>query len=433
MRQRTLTIFYRVNEHYITPAQLCVGVYIELDLGWMEHPFTFNSFRIKSEEQLALLQRLALTRVRYDPKKSTAQPLAVNTAAPPAPAAEPSQPDPQLAEMRQRKLESIEHLRGIRADIEKMERRFARAADSVRSITRQLQTRPEEAVNEANAVVSQMVEVLLADGEMVLHVLGDSLGEEVYFHSLNVSVLSLLLCKAAGIDGYLVHQVGIGALLHDIGKAEIPYKVVSKVEPLTRSEQSLMRMHCDYGVKLADRMGLSAEATAIVMQHHEFLDGSGYPRGLRGEEIALAARVVSIANEYDNLCNPPNVNQALTPSEALSHLFSAQRTRFDERLLSLFIKRLGVYPPGSLVQLSNDMMGLVISLNEGHTLRPNVLVYDASVPKEEALILNLEREPDIKIVRSLRPAQLPRRVHQYLNPRKNVTYFIDTKSRDNAT
>jgi hypothetical protein len=125
------------------------------------------------------------------------------------------------------------------------------------------------------------------------------------------------------------------------------------------------------------------------------------------------------------LCNPVNIDQALTPAEALSKMFVVLKSKFDATHLQVFIRCLGVYPPGSIVQLSNDMTGLVLSENATKPLRPNVLVYDREIPQDEAIIVSLEHEPDLKIIRSLRPVQLPREVYEYLSPRKRVTYYFD--------
>jgi HD domain len=163
----------------------------------------------------------------------------------------------------------------------------------------------------------------------------------------------------------------------------------------------------------------------MIQQHHEYLDGSGYPARLKGDVISSLTRVVTIANTYDNLCNPHNIAQALTPSEALSRMFASMRTKLDAMQLQVFIRCLGVYPPGSIVQLSNDMVCLVLSSSSTQPMRPNVFVYDPQVPKEDGLIVCLEREPELKITKSLRPGQLPREIYQYLNPRKRVAYYFD--------
>jgi hypothetical protein len=130
-------------------------------------------------------------------------------------------------------------------------------------------------------------------------------------------------------------------------------------------------------------------------------------------------------NYYDNLCNPIDVSKALTPHEALSYMFAHCRQKFEMRALQLLIRSLGVHPPGSVVQLSDSSFGVVTSVNPKKPLRPSVLVYDESVPKEEAITINLEIETDLQILKSIRPALLSPKVAAYLNPRKRITYFFD--------
>ena len=164
---------------------------------------------------------------------------------------------------------------------------------------------------------------------------------------------------------------------------------------------------------------------AVIAQHHEAIDGSGYPTGLTGDRISLAARVVAVVNVYDNLCNPVNIAAAITPHEALSLMFAKQRAQHDALALGKLVHMLGVYPPGSVVRLSNDMIGMVLSVNTAKPLRPLVMVYDAAVPRHEAISIDLEDEPEINIGKSLRPAQLPRQIFEYLSPRRRTTYYFD--------
>ena len=163
------------------------------------------------------------------------------------------------------------------------------------------------------------------------------------------------------------------------------------------------------------------------MQHHEYADGSGYPQGLAGDKISALARIVSITNTYDNLCNRPNPADSMSPHEAMSCMFGKMRKQFDESALNLFIRSMGIYPPGTLVKLSDGSFGMVIAVNSGKPLRPSVLIYDPGVPKNEAIILDLQHEPILEISQSLKPAQLTPEVYEYLSPRKRTTYFFDTE------
>jgi hypothetical protein len=107
-------------------------------------------------------------------------------------------------------------------------------------------------------------------------------------------------------------------------------------------------------------------------------------------------------------------------------MFSRQRAQFDVELLTIFIRSLGIYPPGSVLQLSNELTGMVVSINAGNQLRPSTLIYDPEVPKNEALVIDLQEHPEISITRSIRTSQLSPEVFAYLDPRVRVRYYIET-------
>ena len=154
-------------------------------------------------------------------------------------------------------------------------------------------------------------------------------------------------------------------------------------------------------------------------------DGSGFPARLAGDALSRAGKVLALVNRYDRMCNPVSGVEAMTPHEALSVIFAQHKARFDGVVLGAFIRMMGVYPPGSIVQLVNDRFAIVASVNSSRPLRPKVIVHDPRVPKEEAPILDLETVPELGIRRSLKPAQLPRDALDYLSPRKRICYFFE--------
>lgn len=412
----------------ILPEQLCVGLYIELDLPWFAHPFPFSRFKIKSEEQLASLRQLGLAAIRYDPERSDCLPLRPPEEALPRTLPEREiAPPPVLDESpaMQAKRARIEHLTRLRTEIEQVEKTFLKAADALKRITRNLHGQPEQAFEDADALVSVLVSTALAEGDCKIHAMGGALGEESYFHSLNVAVLAMIIGNAVHLKREELHQLGLGALMHDIGHMEVPDALLIRRDALNKAEQAVYELHCRNGVKLGRKLGLTESAQTVIGQHHERADGSGYPEGLSGNQISLYARIVAITNAYDNLCNPTDPAKGVTPYEALSQLFAKQRHRFDESLLRTLIRCLGVYPPGSLVRLSNDQFGLVLSVNPQHPLKPSVMVYNPDIPQEAALILDLEHEPELKLSAALRAAALPGEVVRYLNPRQRVSYYFD--------
>jgi HD-GYP domain-containing protein (c-di-GMP phosphodiesterase class II) len=226
----------------------------------------------------------------------------------------------------------------------------------------------------------------------------------------------------------VVGVLGVGGLLHDIGLKEVPDKILRKTDALTQAERNFYEMHCEYGVTLGQRLHLPPSVLSIIREHHELFDGAGFPAKLKGESIKLLSRIVSIANYYDELCNPLAIADALTPHESLSLMFAKLRGKFDPKLLQVFIRCLGVYPPGTIVQLSNGAIGMVATVNTARPMKPTVMVYDPDVPKNEAILLDMDRETEFNIAKAIRPAQVPREVYNYLSPRKRVSYYFDANS-----
>jgi hypothetical protein len=220
-------------------------------------------------------------------------------------------------------------------------------------------------------------------------------------------------------------DLGVGAMLHDIGKLDLPDRVRHREDHFSGSELRFYEEHVAHGVSHARKMGLSAGATLVIAQHHEHADGSGFPLRLNTDRMTAAARIVSLVNRYDNLCNPHVAAKALTPHESLSLLFAQGKTKFDTAILGAFIRMMGVYPAGSTVQLTDDRYALVVGVNSTRPLKPRVMVHEPKVPRDEALIVDLETSQGLGIRRSIKPAQLPVNSLEYLAPRPRVAYFFE--------
>ena len=421
-----------LEPRYLRPDQLQVGVFVMIELPWFKHPFAVNNFKIRSEGQLQELRALRLDRYRFDPVRSDVKMPYESGSGLGAPAAAQTQPvviehnNPALMA----KLERMKTIALHRDHVAQVERAFVKATALMKNLNRNLFARPKETLGEIGALVGDMVEAFLTSPEATLHVMGDKAGgEEVYFHSLNVAILSMMLAKDLGFSVKAATEMGVGAMLHDIGLTEIPDRVAKKnPADFTNAERNLRASHVELGVGMGQRLGMSKDAQALLAQHHEMSDGSGFPKGMKETEMTPAARVVSMVNFYDNLCNPVDIHKAMTPHEALSFMFAQRRSKFEARALQLMIRSLGVYPPGSVVQLSNQAFASVTSINPRKPLRPWVMVYDANVDKKEALMVNLDAEPELSIVKSIRPGVLPPQVAVYLSPRKHVTYYFDAGS-----
>jgi putative nucleotidyltransferase with HDIG domain len=418
-----------VNTKTISVDQLCVGLYVHLDVAWLEHSFARNSFRIKNQQQIAAIKQLGIQTIRVEPARCECRPLPLPEHPLPPAEVELAQPSAEELAMIQAKKDRVERLIAERAAISRCEKEYQKAASTIKNISRNLFSRPQEAYKDAEQLTQQMLDSLLAEKDIAIHLMNDKIaGEEAYYHSLNVSILAMMLAKEMSLPAADIKVLGMGCLFHDIGKMEIPDRIVNKNFELTKAEQNLLQMHCAYGLNIAEKIGLPKGAMDIIMQHHEYADGSGYPNRLTSDRMSILARIVCVINTYDNHCNRPNPADSLTPYEALAHMFAHQRKLFDPLPLNIFIRCMGVYPPGTVVKLSDGTFGMVVSVNSGKPLRPSVLIYDPSVPKNEAIILDLSNEPELEVSASLRPAQLAPAVYEYLSPRKRMTYFFDSAS-----
>ncbi|MEJ2403566.1 MAG: HD-GYP domain-containing protein [Candidatus Thiodiazotropha sp.] len=408
-------------EKKIEKQQLCIGLYVNLDLPWMDHPFLTSSFKIRSEKQLQTLRSMRLPNLSYDPQKSDTQPIPLDTAKPiEEPQGLPAD-DPLWEEKRKR----IQVLKARRRKLNQSAGRYEKSVESTRKLMNLLFSAPEQAVHMADEVVGDMVNNLTQDTDVTMQLVNlKSKSESSYYHSLNVTALSLVLGRKLGLSDEQLHVLGLGALFHDLGHQQIPGRILLKKKPLTPPEMKVYQRHAQLGVEMARKIGvLPEEAVAIIGQHHERLDGSGYPKGLK-QEVGLLTRIVAIVDHYDELCNHTNPELSMSPYETVSRMYSKELPQFDKTILTTFIANLGVYPPGTVVRLSDRRIACVVTINAKDLLRPNVLVYEPEIPKEEALILDLAEE-ELSIAESCRRTELTPAVLNYLNLSEYVTYFFD--------
>ena len=415
---------------YVSCDELKIGLYVFIDLPWFSHPFTLNSFRIGSDEQILLLQSLGVQRFRYDPQLSrgdTSPMTAPMSAIESTSGMHDKTEGDVTAELRDKHNRTLIEYR-IR--FEHAEKAFLKSTRMLRDFNRELASRPGPAVGKAEAFIDQMITALDRHSEIALQVMSEKYNSaESYSHGLNVTVLCMLLSRSLNMRPEQARDLGLGALMHDIGKSEIPDRVLRKrPDEYTKPERDLCAMHCEFGVRTGKSLGLSREVLTILLQHHEMADGTGYPRGLKLGDMSLPSRIVGLVNHYDNLCNPVDPAQAMTPHEALSLMFGQRRSKFDDSVLQQMIRCLGVYPPGTIVTLSNGATGMVVSVTPSRPLRPVVMIYAAEVPKEQAILLDLAVDSDISIEKANDPRLLPPAVSAYLCPRRRMTYFFDNNT-----
>ncbi len=408
---------------FVEVSALRLGMYVELDVGWLAHPFPTGSFKLTSSKQVDTIRGLGLQRVRVNAAKSVPEPSPVSTIVVDTQTLARSEAAQRDAVARR---ERAEQLAAQQRSLVVCERRFGDAIRQYRKTLELIPSQPMAATEQCQAMVEGFVGEMLAEGESAIRLLSEAAGDKSSMHPVNVAIVSLLLGKAMGLEKSELNDLGMAAFLHDVGKAQLPDRVRWLEENFSTAEYKLYQEHVAFSVQVGKSMELPTGALLAIAQHHELTDGSGFPSRLKGETMTRGARILALVNRYDNLCNPSRPAAAMTPHESLSMIFAQQKTRFDAGVLSAFIRMMGVYPPGSVVQLVDERYAMVVSVNSARPLKPRVLVHEVGVSRHEALILDLEHAPHIGIRRSLKPAALPSAASDFLAPRQRVTYFFES-------
>ena len=199
--------------------------------------------------------------------------------------------------------------------------------------------------------------------------------EYTFMHSLNVCVLSIALGSRIGFDIDNLNILGLGGLLHDIGKMKLDEKLINKKGIYTSDEYNIVKKHPIYSYEiLKDNPENPTDTLMAVLQHHENIDGSGYPLGLVDKKITKHAKIISIVNAYDTLTNDTPYGSAMTPPKALNKILNNAGRQFDRLYVRFFIDILGIYPTGTAVCLDTGEFAVVFQINRKEITRPKVLI-----------------------------------------------------------
>jgi putative nucleotidyltransferase with HDIG domain len=199
--------------------------------------------------------------------------------------------------------------------------------------------------------------------------------EYTALHSLSVSILSVAFGRDLNLSREALQVLGIGGLLHDIGKMKIPIEILNKPARLTDEEFHQIKNHVPYGTEILSRIPhFSPMAVKMVAQHHERYGGHGYLKGLRGEQLSLFGQIATIVDVYDAITSDRVYRRGVLPHEAVKRMFEWSPRDFNRSLLENFIKSFGIYPVGSLVEINQSEVGIVVAANREKALKPNVLL-----------------------------------------------------------
>ncbi len=376
--------------------RLSAGMYVvDLDRPWLETPFLIEGLRLDNADDIATLKRLCRT-VYVDPDRSHPDLLtsleALRAPRPPRPAE--SANDTGYRVYRTHRIRSLaeEELKQVSPAFDEAREMFHRMMHDEQNWHRN--------VPQVKHTVSRFAASILSNPS-ALNWLTRIKHENEYTaeHCLNVGVMAMIFARHLGYDRARIEELGLAGMLHDVGKMKLDQRILDKPGKLTAAEFAHIRTHALAGYHMiAEDQALPLVVKQATRDHHERLDGSGYPYGIPGEEIGLTAKIIAIVDTYDAITSDRIYSKARPPSEALRILYQMRGKHYDEALVIRFIECIGIYPPGSIVELSNGMIGTVLSVDPDHRLHPRVLValdeHQATIPERVVDLAESARRGD---------------------------------------
>lgn len=350
----------KFHERQIPAARLAEGMYVcRLDRAWEGTPFPLQGFLVDSEDAL-------------DWVRTNCETIWIDVTLGPAPPDDPwQQSDGELLGARH-----YRNTAGFAEELPQAREAFTAAARAAERLFAGAATGGRLDPAEVRSAVEPVVESLLRNADTLLWVnaLRASDGY-AYGHAINCSMLAAAFGRHLGLPAELLVDLASGGLLLDIGKTRLPQELLTRAGPLTQQEMSLVREHVRHGAEVLEQSGGHLfQVTEMVRTHHERWDGAGYPNRLADTSIPLYGRIAAIIDAFDAMTSPRPWAPARSRHQALQVVYDARDAAFQGELVEQFISCLGVFPTGSLVELSNGQVGIVMMQNPSRRLRPRVML-----------------------------------------------------------
>ncbi|GAB6042914.1 HD-GYP domain-containing protein [Endothiovibrio diazotrophicus] len=360
----------------IATDRLRPGMYVhDLNCGWLDHPFARSRFLIKDAKTIGVIAGHGIHEVYIDTHKGSDDLDAT--------------PSEVVREELQHELDEVlaaSHPEPVAATTSPREERDIAATISreaavlITGIMQDVRLGKQVEVERVTPVVDRMVSSIFRNHDAMLSLQRVRTRDQYTFeHSVSVAVLLVTFAKELGLPRETIQEIGLGAMLHDIGKIKVPDAILNKPGKLTDDEFTVMRKHVIYGAEIiSESSGISPTAAAVLAQHHERYDGTGYPRGLAGEKITRYGQMAAIVDVYDAITADRCYHKGQEPTAVLRKLLEWSQHHFNPTLVHQFIRCVGIYPVGTLVRMESDRLAVVVAAGEKGPLYPTVrAVYDA--------------------------------------------------------
>ncbi|MGE4214257.1 MAG: HD-GYP domain-containing protein [Anaerotignaceae bacterium] len=254
-----------------------------------------------------------------------------------------------------------------------------RVTDEIGKIFKSLQTQKGNiftCVESVEHIADYFVDVVTKNHECLMNIIDiKNYNEYAYIHSMQVGILSTIIGKNLGYKNSRLKELATAGMLHDVGKLNIPIEILDKPGPLNDDEFNIMKKHPAYAMEKLDSChGLSCDILNGIIAHHEKIDGTGYPKGLKDEEINDFGKIIAVADVYDALTSDRSYRKSWKPHDTINYMMGNAGTHFDVDILSAFLLSAAAYPVGVLVSLNNGLNGVVINTVAGLPLNPIVKI-----------------------------------------------------------
>lgn len=384
----------------IKTSELQKGMFIhDLDCGWMDHPFVKNKFLVDSDRLIGKIAAAGIRHVYIDTEQGRDL-IDAPTAA---------EVDASLQDKMEQEVARVdgEQSVSVAEEANRAQALFKEATSVIRHLMEDVRLGKQVEIEAIDPMAERMVQSVFRNHHALTGISRIKTKDEYTFmHCVSVAGLLVTFARDRGLSEQEIHNVAIGGLLHDIGKTLVPNQVLNKPGKLSEQEFEVMKDHVTHSKDiLQETLGITQTSMNVALMHHERMDGTGYPLGLSGEKINLVGRMSAIVDVYDALTSVRVYKNAWEPTVALKKLLEWSPDHFDRELVNYFIRCLGIYPVGSLVELESGLLGIVLDQGKD-LLRPKLrLVYNG---KKRCYVkvkdVDMQREKSDRIVGSANPS-----------------------------